>query len=159
MEASTTDGNMGVEIMCDYSMHLVTHRAASVGDKLISTRFDNTSTRGFAAAGESGVAVCVPPGTELAFESEVSYRGGIWSLGLRKTAGTVARFRNINRGQSCAYHDALEFPNGEIVMLTDLLEGQRATVLQLPVDRAQETRAQETRPADATEDRRQELPV
>jgi hypothetical protein len=135
-------------------MHLVTHRSAVVGDKLISTRFDNTSTRGFAAAGENGVAVCVPPGTELAFESAVSYRGGVWSLGLRRTAGSVARFRNINEGQSCAYHDALEFPGGEIVMLTDLLEGQRATVLQLPVDRTQETG-----PANAAEERPQELPV
>jgi hypothetical protein len=140
--------------MCDYSMHLVTHRPAKVGDKVVSTRFDNTSTRGFAAAEQGGVAICVPPGAELAFESEVSHRGGLWSLSLRKTTGTVARFRSINEGQSCAYHDALEFSDGEIVLLTNLLEGQRATVLQLPVDRHEEPRR-----ADATEERTQGLPV
>ena len=31
-----------------------------------------------------------------------------------------------------AYHDVLEFPDGTRVLLTDLHEGQRATVLQLP---------------------------
>jgi len=30
------------------------------------------------------------------------------------------------------HHDALEFPNGEIVLVTRLCEGQYATVLQLP---------------------------
>ena len=29
-------------------------------------------------------------------------------------------------------HDALEFPNGEIMLVTRLCEGQHATVLQLP---------------------------
>jgi hypothetical protein len=29
-------------------------------------------------------------------------------------------------------HDALEFPDGQIVLLTFLSEGQQATVLQLP---------------------------
>jgi hypothetical protein len=33
----------------------------------------------------------------------------------------------------CTHHDALEFPDGEIVLLTHLCVGQRATVLQLPV--------------------------
>ena len=31
-----------------------------------------------------------------------------------------------------SHHDALEFPDGEIVLLTRLCEGQRARVLQLP---------------------------
>jgi hypothetical protein len=30
------------------------------------------------------------------------------------------------------HHDALEFPDGEIVLLTRLCEGQKATVLTLP---------------------------
>jgi hypothetical protein len=30
------------------------------------------------------------------------------------------------------HHDALEFPDGETVLLTRLCEGQHATVLQLP---------------------------
>ena len=31
------------------------------------------------------------------------------------------------------HHDALELPNGQIVLLTRLIEGQLATVIQLPV--------------------------
>jgi hypothetical protein len=45
----------------------------------------------------------------------------------------VARFRQINVGKPMVHHDALEFPDGETVLLTRLCEGQRATVLQLPV--------------------------
>jgi len=44
----------------------------------------------------------------------------------------VARFRQINQGKPNSHHDALEFPDGEVVLLTRLCEGQRARVLQLP---------------------------
>ncbi len=50
--------------MCDYSLHLVASRPARVGDKLVSTRFSNSLTRGFAATGEPEVAVCLLPGTD-----------------------------------------------------------------------------------------------
>ncbi len=45
---------------------------------------------------------------------------------------TVAIFRQINKGALHTNHDALEFPDGEIVLLTRLYEGQNATVLTLP---------------------------
>ena len=45
--------------------------------------------------------------------------------------GLTALMRKF-RGISTAHHDALEFPDGQIVLLTLLKEGQRATVLQLP---------------------------
>ena len=48
------------------------------------------------------------------------------------TSHTVAIFRKINRGVLHMNHDALEFPDGEIVLLTRLCEGQKATVLTLP---------------------------
>ena len=51
--------------MCDYSLHYVASRPAKVGDKLITTRFRESSTRGFAAVGEPNVAVCLLPGTEI----------------------------------------------------------------------------------------------
>jgi len=35
--------------MCDFSLEFVASRHARVGDKLVSTRFDNSLTRGFAA--------------------------------------------------------------------------------------------------------------
>ncbi|HYQ07958.1 MAG TPA: hypothetical protein VER26_13420, partial [Xanthobacteraceae bacterium] len=44
----------------------------------------------------------------------------------------TAIFRQINKGEVAAHHDALEFPDGQIVLLTFLCEGQQATVLQLP---------------------------
>ena len=116
--------------MCDYSLHLVASRPAKVGDKLVSTRFPETTTRGFAAVGEPNVAVCLLPGTELAFENEVQCGT---SFILRSRLGhKVAVFREVNRDQSNIHHDALEFPDGKIVLLTNLCGGQHATVLQLP---------------------------
>lgn len=44
----------------------------------------------------------------------------------------TAIFRQVNKANPHTHHDALEFPNGQIVLLTVLEEGQRATVLQLP---------------------------
>ena len=56
--------------MCDYSLHHVASRPAKVGDKL-TTRDFGTGTRGFAASEDSQIAVCVLPGTELAFAAPV----------------------------------------------------------------------------------------
>jgi hypothetical protein len=122
--------------MCDYSLHHVASRPAKVGDKLVTTQFNNSITRGFAAVGEPNVAVCLLPGTEVAFEKEIEFeRGfGLFSSWKReKTIGDkVARFRQVNTDKPNVHHDALEFPNGEIALVTRLYEGQHATVLQLP---------------------------
>ena len=119
--------------MCDYSLDFVASRPAKVGDKLVSTQFSGAITRGFAAVGEPGVAVCLLPGTELAFENEVEYDPALGSfLPNRKVRQKVARFRKVNNEQPHLHHDALEFPGGQIVLLTRLCEGQHATVLQLP---------------------------
>lgn len=59
--------------MCDYSLHLTPSRPAESGDKLITTTFPTSRTRGFAAVGEPNVAVCLLPGTEIRFENEVKY--------------------------------------------------------------------------------------
>ena len=116
--------------MCDYSLHLVASRPAKVGDKLVSTSFPETTTRGFASVDDRNVAVCLLPGTELAFENEVRCET---AFVLRSTLGhTVAKFQQVNKGRSDIHRDALEFPDGKIVLLTHLCEGQRATVLQLP---------------------------
>ena len=42
------------------------------------------------------------------------------------------RFRQINTDNAVTHHDALEFSDGHVVLLTQLCVGQRATVLQLP---------------------------
>jgi hypothetical protein len=119
--------------MCDFSLEFVASRPARVGDKLVSTRFDNSFTRGFAAVGEPGVAVCLLPGTELAFQKPVECKRGFGVLPNLVIAGAVARFRQINMDKLRAHHDALEFPNGQIVLLHNLVEGQHTSVLQLPV--------------------------
>jgi hypothetical protein len=118
--------------MCDYSLHHVASRPAKVGDKLVTTKFINTPTGGFSAVDNSGVAVCLLPGTELAFERDVECEPAFGILPTRKVGQRLARFRQVNMDQPCVHHDALEFPDGKIVLVTRLREGQRATVLQMP---------------------------
>jgi hypothetical protein len=116
--------------MCDYSLDLILSRPARAGDKLVSTSFPHTSTRGFASVEDRSVAVCLLPGTELSFEKEVQRDIGMvfgWKLG-----HSLAKFQHVNKNQPNVNHDALEFPDGKIVLLTQLREGQYATVLQLP---------------------------
>ncbi len=118
--------------MCDYSLDLVASRPAKVGEELVTTRFSRSITRGFTAVGHPDVAVCLLPGTELAFREVVRYESRLGCFGHQKVGQRVARFRKINGQDTHAHHDALQFPSGEVVLLTHLVEGQRATVLQLP---------------------------
>ena len=113
--------------MCDYSLDLVASRPAKVGDELVTTEFQNSMTRGFAAIGEPNMAVCLLPGTEVAFEKEVQYeRLFVLFPGMKhgKLGKRVAQFRQINVGRPMVHHDALEFPDGETVLLTRLCVGQ-----------------------------------
>src|SRR6516162_896037 len=125
----------GVPSMCDYSLHNVATRPAQIEDKLVTTKFSNSITRGFAAIGEPHVAVCLWPGTEIAFDENVECEPmfGIGILPNKKIGQRLARFRQINMQNAMIHHDALEFPDGQVVLLTRLCEGQRATVLQLPI--------------------------
>jgi hypothetical protein len=121
--------------MCDYSLHHVATRPAKIEDKLVVTKFSNSFTRGFAAVGEPNVAVCLLPGTEIAFDENVRCEPsfGIGILSKQKIRQRLARFRQINMDKAMIHHDALEFPDGQIVLLTRVCAGQRATVLQLPI--------------------------
>jgi hypothetical protein len=107
--------------MCDYSLHAVASRPARVGETIVTTGFYGTSTRGFASKEEPGVAVCLLPGTELAFEHEVRYNRN-WLL--TKNAGfCVARFCAIEPRAPHQHHDALSFPDGNTVLVNLLSEG------------------------------------
>jgi len=130
--------------MCDYSLHHVASRPAKVRDKLVTTELARSSTRGFAAVGERGaklvihdsppkVAVCLLPGTELAFDDDVRYDRAFSLFGKARVNHKVARFRQIDMNDPHVQHDALEFPNGQVLKVTQLVGGQTATVLQLPV--------------------------
>jgi len=120
--------------MCDYSLHNVATRPAQIEDKLVTTKFNNSITRGFAAVGEPHVAVCLLPGTEIAFDQNVECEPwfGVGILPNKKIGQQLARFRQINLNAPRAHHDALEFSDGTIVTLARLFPRQRATVLQLP---------------------------
>ena len=127
--------------MCDYSMEHIASRAARIGDRLTTTNFFGTLTSGFASVDEPGVAVCLQPGTELAFDTEAK-RKGFWSY--KSTGQTMAVFRQINRDIAATFHDALEFADGQTVLLTLLKKGQTATVLQLPaIPHAKEAQSRE----------------
>jgi len=122
--------------MCDFSLQSVRSRAAKVGNKLVTRDF-GTGTHGFADAGDLGLAVCVMPGTELAFAGEVAcLPTGLFGWKRKTINHQMAIFRKVNKDKPAAHHDALEFPDGRTVLLTHLCEGQAATVLQLPAQPA-----------------------
>jgi hypothetical protein len=122
----------GVAEMCDFSLHSVRSRPAKVGDKLVTQSF-GTGTRGFAAPNDPKVAVCLMPGTELAFASEIAILPyGLLGWNTKTINNRTAIFRQVSKERVAAHHDALEFPDGRIELLTMLCEGQAATVLQLP---------------------------
>ena len=116
--------------MCDYSLEYVKSRPAKVGDKLTTGNFW-TGTHGFAASEDASVAVCLLPGTELSFSDNVRHtRQWPWSKNVINHKTAI--FRQVNKDCPHVHHDALEFPDGQIVLLTSLKAGQEATVLQLP---------------------------
>jgi len=120
--------------MCDYSILNAKSRPAKVADKLTTRNF-GTGTRGFSAAEDASMAVCVLPGTELSFAKEVTcVPTGLLVWRDRVINHKTAIFRQINKEKAAAHHDALEFPDGQVVLLTLLNEGQQATVLQLPAE-------------------------
>ena len=120
--------------MCDFSLHNVKSRPGKVGDRL-TTRDFRTGTRGFAASEDASMAVCLLPGTELSFTREVRcFPTGLLGWRDKVINHKTAIFRQINKDRVAAHHDALEFPDGETVLLTLLCEGQQATVLQLPAE-------------------------
>jgi hypothetical protein len=116
--------------MCDYSLQNGKTRPAKVGDKLVTRRF-SSGTSGFAAPENVNVAVCVLPGTELSFACDVR-RSRAWPWSRNIIPHNAAVFRQVNQDCPHVHHDALEFPDGDILLLTYLMEGQEATVLQLP---------------------------
>jgi hypothetical protein len=129
--------------MCDYSLENVASRAAIAGETLISTRFPNAMTKGFSGVSEPGVAVCLRPGTELAFDDTVEFEKSC--LETARTTAKVATFRQIDLENRHAHHDALEFADGQLVRLASLIPGQTAVIVQMPHDATGEpaVRAQE----------------
>jgi hypothetical protein len=124
-------------------MH-VASRKAEVGDKLVSSKFTNSISRGFAGKDDPNTAVCVLPGTELAFDEPVK-SDNFPTDEITAVEHKTAIFRQVNTDQLHMHHDALEFPDGRTILLTRLVAGQTATVLQLPAEpkNEEEAKAQE----------------
>src|SRR5689334_2117201 len=110
--------------MCDYSLQHVQSRPAKVADKLVTHNF-GTGTRGFCSPDDRSTAVCVIPGTELAFEQPIM-------ANVPTETHRTATFRQINKNIAYRHHHALELPGGQMVLLTQPGEGQMGTVLQPP---------------------------
>jgi hypothetical protein len=136
--------------MCDYSLEHVKSRPAKVGDKLTTRDFGRV-TRGFAASEDKNVAVCVLPGTELSFAREVKCVESTFVYSERVINHKTAIFRRVNQEHQWANHDALEFPDGQLVLLTFLQVGQQATVLQLPAAEKQPASSAENKNAPFSE--------
>jgi len=115
--------------MCDYSLHLVSSRPAETGETIIVTGFSGTDTRGFASPLDPSTAVCLRPGTEVVFDHCARLDGRLFRRNINER---LARFRQIDMDRPNLHHDALEFANGRMVLVTSLVIGQRAQVLQLP---------------------------
>ena len=128
--------------MCDYSLESRQSRPAVVGERLETTNF-GCGTRGFASVEDGAVfdkvAVCLLPGTELAFDAPVKVDAfGLENMTARTIEHKVARFTKINTEYAHRHHDGLEFPDQlgvEPVLLTHLISGQVATVLQMPAEK------------------------
>jgi hypothetical protein len=129
--------------MCDYSLQHAKSRPAAVADKLVVHDFGR-GTKGFCAPEALDTAVCVLPGTEIAFTKPVEYIDWTSDFGREtKYAGEVAIFRQLDKDKPLTHHDALEFPDGLQVLLTRLSVGLEATVLQLPAAPKTEAEAEE----------------
>ena len=111
--------------MCDYSLQGVASRPAKVGDRLVTRQF-NSFTTGFASVGEPNVAVCLLPGTEIAFDADIKIKGFFRSIRnlirKKRMVEREARFRRVQPDQPNVHHDALELPSGETVLLTRLCQ-------------------------------------
>ena len=131
--------------MCDFSLQHAKSRPAVVADKLVSHNFGR-GTIGFKSVDNpigDATAVCIVPGTEFAFDKPIRLR---WVSGEGNSIEgrfTTAIFRQKDKDKPNVHHDVLEMPDGQQILLTQLEEGQNATVLQLPAAPKTEKEAEE----------------
>lgn len=120
--------------MCDFSLQAFKSRPAVVGEKL-ETRNFGTGTTGFCSPLDPDCAICLTPGTELAFDAPIhTNKWTYYGIEAKEDEvyPSVAKFSQVNKEVKHAHHDQLEFPDGQVLLLTNLSPGQTATVLQLP---------------------------
>jgi hypothetical protein len=134
-------------IMCDYSIKAASTRDAAKDDKLVVHDF-GCGTKGFVSrTGDQDVAVCVRPGTEIAFDEPIKVvETGFFMVGFKVVEyPATAVFAQVNKDVERMHHDCLQFADGRQVMLTKLTGGQTARVLQLPAAPKTEDEVEEQR--------------
>ena len=119
-----------------------------MSDRLEATTFPHSITQGFCDPSNCDVAVCLIPGTQIAFDADI--RASVKSVIGWETTKTfkdvsTAKFVQVEMSNPYTHHDALELPDGMVILVHKLIEGQRATVLQLPAapKTAEESKEQE----------------
>jgi hypothetical protein len=118
--------------VCDFSLQAYKSRPAKVADKLVTKNF-GSGTTGFCAEGEEDCAVCVLPGTEIAFVEPPKFGwSSVFGQFKAEVTSQTAVFRQVRKDEPNCHHDALEFPDGSVKLLTALAVGQKARVLQMP---------------------------
>jgi hypothetical protein len=139
--------------ICDYSLMHAKSRPAAVGDKLTVCDMGSRTyglTDDVATAGQWGnaTAVCLLPGTEVAFDEPVKRYNpeGTWrnQSEVIELKSSVGIFCQVDKENLCTHHDAFEFAEDhDRVLINHLVQGQRLTVLQLPAAPKTEDEAQE----------------
>ena len=105
--------------MSDY----VKSRPAKAGEKLRTQHF-HPGRVGFASPEDASTAVCVLSGTELAFATAIRCSArGLFGWKMIVLNHKTATFRQINKDNPRTHDDALEFPDGRMVLLTHLVGG------------------------------------
>jgi hypothetical protein len=128
--------------MCDYSLMHSKSRPAAVGDKLtvydMGSRTHGLTESEFAHGDNWGsmTAVCLLPGTEVAFNAPVKRHvpDGAWrSQEVVEMKSSVGIFCQMDKENLFTHHDAFEFAEDhDRVLINHLVAGQTLTVLQLP---------------------------
>lgn len=111
--------------MCDYSLFGIRNRLASEGENLTVHRF-RTGSVGLASVSDPATAICIPPGAQLMVQDipeRLQARLGV------SCCEKAVFFERSARPYE--YRDAIKFGNGADVLLQELADGERVTVLSL----------------------------
>ena len=112
----------------------------------MTTRFSQAITQGLATADDKECAVCLVPGTELAFDAPLRGNANRFvPFFMKKFDFKTGKFVQLNVDNPYQHHDAIEFGDGGTVLINDLVEDQMLRVIQLPAppQTAKEVKEQE----------------
>jgi hypothetical protein len=134
--------------MCDYSMHAIKNRKAVVGDKVKTSDFMRTSSPGLESLTEPGVAICLIPGTGVEFDEPVQHR----DIGLNFNTPIPFKIGRYVRkaGHETEFKDAVQFPDGSMVLMAYLVTNQTGTVTYVPEEIVKQTEQPAKKPVSRT---------